>query len=110
MQKIKVGDKVFVISGKLNSSKKENKDKVATVLAVDTAKGKVKIDILSRKKFKKRNHEGPGEITEINPWISLSNVAIIDPKENVPTRVGIKINKDGSKVRIAKKSGTVLDK
>ncbi len=110
MQKIKVGDKVYLIAGKLNVAKSENKAQIATVLKVDQAKAKVQVDLLTRKKFKKRSMEGPGEITEINPWISISNVAIIDPKTNQPTRVGIKVGKDGSKVRFAKKSGTVLDK
>ena len=41
--------------------------------------------------------------------IDVSNVALIDPKDNKPTRVGFKIMEDGRKVRVAKKSGTVID-
>jgi large subunit ribosomal protein L24 len=42
--------------------------------------------------------------------IQISNVAYVDPKTNKPTRLGIKVDKDGRKVRVAKKSGEVVDK
>ena len=41
--------------------------------------------------------------------IHLSNLALIDPKTNEPTRVGYKLQEDGTKVRYAKKSGDVID-
>ncbi len=110
MQKYKVKDKVYLIAGKHSVKKTENQGQVAEILALDLVKGKVKLDIVTRKKFKKKSTEGPGEIIDSNPWISISNIAIVDPKTKKPSRVGIKVNNDGSKVRIAKKSGTVLDK
>ena len=41
--------------------------------------------------------------------IHLSNIAIADPKDGKPTRVGFKIQEDGKKVRVAKRSGDVID-
>ena len=41
--------------------------------------------------------------------INLSNIALVDPKDGGPTRVGFKFLEDGTKVRFAKKSGEVID-
>jgi len=41
--------------------------------------------------------------------IHLSNIAIADPKDGKPTRVGFKIGPDGRKVRVAKRSGAEID-
>ncbi len=41
--------------------------------------------------------------------IQLSNIAIADPKDGKPTRVGFKVTDDGRKVRFAKRSGEVID-
>ena len=41
--------------------------------------------------------------------IHVSNLALVDPKEGGPTRVGFRIREDGTKVRVAKKSGEVID-
>ena len=49
-----------------------------------------------------------GEVLRVNP-IHLSNLALIDPKTDKPTRVGFKVLEDGKKVRVAKTSGEVLD-
>lgn len=65
--------------------------------------------------IKLKKHERPtqqnekGQIVEVEAPIHVSNVMILDPKKNVPTRVGYKIV-DGKKVRYAKKSGASLDK
>ena len=53
------------------------------------------------------NQEG-GIITKEAP-IHISNLAIEDPKDGEPTRVGYKFLKDGRKVRFAKRSGEVID-
>ena len=50
-----------------------------------------------------------GGIKSFEAPIHVSNVAHIDPKDNVATRVGFKTLKDGKKVRVAKKSGEVID-
>jgi large subunit ribosomal protein L24 len=51
----------------------------------------------------------PGGIVEKEASLHISNVAHIDPKSNKPTRVGYKIDKDGRKTRIAKRSGEAID-
>lgn len=48
-----------------------------------------------------------GGITEFEAAIHVSNVMLLDPKTNKPTRVGTKIE-DGKKVRVAKKSGEII--
>ena len=50
-----------------------------------------------------------GGIKTFEAPIHISNVAHIDPKDDVPTRVGFKTLKDGKKVRVARKSGEVID-
>jgi len=51
----------------------------------------------------------PGGIQEKEAPIHLSNLALIDPKSDKPTRVGFRLLEDGKKVRVAKPSGEVLD-
>jgi large subunit ribosomal protein L24 len=49
-----------------------------------------------------------GGIVEKESSIHISNVMVIDPKTNEPTRIGYKFIEDGSKVRVSKKSGEML--
>lgn len=114
--KIKVGDTVAVISGKqqdkFTTDKKGNQTrKTGKVIKVYPKLNKVVVEGVNIiKKHQKPNaSESEGRIVEIEAAIDASNVMIIDPKTNEPTRVGYGINKDGEKVRIAKKSNTVLD-
>jgi large subunit ribosomal protein L24 len=51
----------------------------------------------------------PGGIQEKEAPIHLSNLALIDPKSDKPTRVGFRLLDDGKKVRVARPSGEVLD-
>ena len=51
----------------------------------------------------------PGGIVEKEAPIHLSNLALLDPKTDKPTRVGFKVLEDGKKVRVAKASGEVID-
>jgi large subunit ribosomal protein L24 len=61
------------------------------------------------KKHTKPSQKNPqGGIVEKEATVQVSNVMIIDPKTNEPTRIGYKILEDGSKVRISKKSGEML--
>ena len=61
------------------------------------------------KKHTKPSQKSPqGGIIEKESTIHVSNVMVIDPKTNEPTRVGYKFLEDGSKVRISKKSGEML--
>ncbi len=61
------------------------------------------------KKHTKPSQKSPqGGIIEKESTIHVSNVMVIDPKTNEPTRVGYKFLEDGTKVRISKKSGEML--
>ncbi len=103
MQKIRKGDKVVVLSGK-------DKGRSGEVLSVqpkeDTAivRG---INIVIRHQRQTQAQEG-GLIRKEAP-IHLSNLAVADPKDGKPTRVGFKFEKDGKKVRFAKRSGETIN-
>ncbi len=100
--KIKKGDNVVVIAGK-------DKGKQGEVLKVLPAKNRVVItgvNVVQRHTRPSQQSEG-GIISKEAP-IDVSNVAHIDPKDGKPTRVGVKLEKDGSKVRYAKRSGEPL--
>lgn len=100
--KIKKGDQVIVIAGKdkgktgevLQIIKKENR---AIVQGVNVAT-----------KHQKPSMNDAGGIVNKELAIDLSNIAIVDPKNNKATRVGVK-EVDGKKVRFAKSSGEVID-
>ncbi len=100
---VKKGDSVVVIAG-------DDKGKVGEILRVDTKTGKVLVQGINRVfrhlKPSRQNPQG-GRIQKEMP-IDISNVLPVDPKTNQATRVGFKINADGSKERIALKSGESL--
>ncbi len=97
--KIKKGDNVIVLAGK-------DKGKKAKVLVALPKENKVIVEgVHVVKKHQKATQRGKkGETIEKTLPIHVSNVALIDPKENKATRVGYKKEGD-KKVRIAKKSG-----
>lgn len=101
---VKKGDKVMVITGK-------DKGKTGTVLAAFPKKDRVLVEGVNIvKKHSKPSQVNPqGGINSQEATIHVSNVMLLDPKSNEPTRVGYK-EVDGAKVRVAKKSGEVLDK
>ena len=102
--RIRKGDNVRVIAGK-------HKGQEGEVMAVlrDTGRVVVKnVNII--KKARKPTQDNPrGGFVEQEASIHLSNVQLLDPQKNEPTRIGIKAGKDGSKIRVAKKSGAELD-
>ena len=102
--KIVKGDKVVVIAGK-------DKGKEGIVQAVYPKLNKVVVEgVNTHKKHKKPTQQNPeGTIVEMYVPIDASNVAIVDPKTKKATRVGYAVDKDGKKVRIAKKSGSKLN-
>ncbi len=111
--KIKRGDQVVFVGGKeynrYDSSGKRNPYS-GKVIAVDPHAQKVKVEgAMIVKKHQKANPQlnQEGGILNREAWVDVSNVAIVDPKTGDPTRVGYEI-KDGKKVRIAKKSGSVI--
>mgnify|MGYP003099559422 FL=1 len=101
---IKKGDQVIVISG-------EYKGSTGTVQKAFPKINKVIIEGVNvRKKHRKPSQGNPeGSIVDMYAPIDASNVAILDPKINKATRVGYQVV-DGKKVRVAKKSNTVIDK
>ena len=102
--KIKKDDKVIVITGK-------DKGKTGEVTKVLVQENKVIVSGINvAKRHTKPSQESAGGIVSKEMPIQISNVAYVDPKTNKPTRLGIKVDKDGHKVRFAKKSGEVVDK
>lgn len=100
--KLRKGDKVVVLTGK-------DKGKEGEITQVLPAKGKAIVDgvnVAIRATKQSQTSQG-GRIPKPMP-IDLSNIALVDPKDGGPTRVGFKIDGD-KKVRIAKKSGAVID-
>jgi large subunit ribosomal protein L24 len=103
MAKIKKGDKVVVLTGR-------DKGKEGEVLRVLIDQERVVVQGVSMVKRHTRPGAGqPGGIVDKEGTIHISNVALIDPKSSKPTRVGFKILADGKKVRVARRSGEVLD-
>ena len=100
--KVRKGDKVIVIAGK-------DKGKEGDILAVFPKRNKVLVSGINVviKHQKPTQHSDGGRISKEMP-IHISNVSHIDPKTMKPTRVGLKII-DGKKVRIAKKSGEIIN-
>src|SRR3954449_190798 len=101
---VKKGDKVMVISGK-------DKGKTGVILSALPKKDRVLVEGVNIvKKHSKPSQMNPqGGIISQEAPIHVSNVMPLDPKTGEPTRVGLKVV-DGKKVRVAKKSGEVLDK
>ncbi|WP_127143353.1 50S ribosomal protein L24 [Pelagibacterium montanilacus] len=100
--KIKKGDKVIVLAGK----DKGKTGQVLRVIPSETRAVVQGINLIRRHQRQSANQEA-GIITREAP-IHLSNIALLDAKENKPTRVGFEI-KDGVKRRVAKRSGEVID-
>ncbi len=107
--KIKKGDIVHVTTGK-EAGRLDDPAKRGKVLKVFPETNRVLVERLNMIK----RHQRPsktnqqGGIIEREAPIHISNVMLVDPKTNKPTRVGYKVLKDGTKVRIAKDSGEQL--
>ena len=100
---LKTGDKVRVITGK-------DKGKEGTIKKTLAKENRVIVEGINKiKKHQKPSNSNPnGGIVDAEAPIQASNVMLIDPSTNEPTRVGFKVV-DGNKVRIAKKSGKQID-
>jgi large subunit ribosomal protein L24 len=102
--KVKKGDKVIVITGR-------DKGKTGEIVKVMPTEQRVVVAGVNQvKKHRKASQMNAGGIDTIDLSIHVSNVAFFDAKTNKPTRVGSQTLKDGTKVRVAKRSGEVLDK
>jgi large subunit ribosomal protein L24 len=102
---IKKDDIVQVLTG-------EDKGKRGRVLSVDPQNDKLIVEGVNRvykhMKPSRRNQQG-GRLSKEMP-IAVSNVALIDPQSDKPTRVGVRYLADGSKERYSKRSGAAMGK
>jgi large subunit ribosomal protein L24 len=102
--KIKKDDNVVVISGR-------DKGKQGKVLRVFPAEERAVVQgVHVARRHSKPSMGDPGGIVEKELKIHISNLAHIDPQTNKPTRVGYKFLDGGRKVRVARRSGEVIDK
>jgi large subunit ribosomal protein L24 len=101
---VKKEDTVIVITGK-------DKGKKGRVIAAYPRENRVLVEGVNMvKKHQKPNQQNPqGGILDQEAPIHVSNVMLIDPKSGTPTRVGYKVLENGTKVRVAVKSGEVID-
>jgi large subunit ribosomal protein L24 len=107
--KIRRDDQVMVISGK-------DRGKIGKVTRVDPKKERVYVEGLNMIKRHERPRQVPGAqraetvggVIERSGPIHVSNVALLDPKDRKPTRVGIE-REDGRRLRVARRSKTRLD-
>ena len=101
--KIKKGDHVVVITGK-------DKGKKGEVLKVMPAENRAIVKgVAMIRRHQKQTATQEGGIISKEAAIHISNLALEDPKDGKPTRVGYKFLKDGRKVRFARRSGEVID-
>jgi large subunit ribosomal protein L24 len=104
--KIRKGDTVIVIAGR-------DKGRTGEVIEMRRDAGRVLVrgvNVVKRHQKQSATQEG-GIISKESP-IHISNVALADPKDNKPTRIGFKITgagDDRKKVRVAKRSGAEID-
>ena len=101
--KIRKGDNVIVLSGRDRGRRGE-------VIQVMSDEGRALVrGIHMVKRHQRQTASQDGGIISKEAPIHLSNLAIADPKDGKPTRVGFKMMADGRKVRVAKRSGAEID-
>ena len=104
--KIRTDDQVMVIAGK-------DKGKTGRVIRVDPKRERVYVEGLNVVKRHQRPMPGrpnaPVGVIEKEGPIHVSNVAIVDPRENKPTRIGVRRTEDGRRMRVTRRSGAELD-
>jgi len=101
-QKIKKGDQVIVLTGR----DKGKKGEVIKVMPKEDRALVRGVNLVQRHQRQTPSQEGG--IVSKEASIHLSNLAHLDPKDGKPTRVGFKLLADGTKVRVAKRSGEQL--
>jgi len=102
--KVKKGDRVIVLTGR-------NKGAEGEVLKVIPAEKRLVVrGVNVVKRHVKPSQDNPqGGINSFEAPIDASNVALMDPRDGKPTRVGFKVDEHGRKFRFAKRSGEALD-
>ena len=100
--KIKKGDQVLVLAGR-------DKGKKGEVYQVMPREGRALVRGVNMvRRHQRQSPSQEGGIIAKEASIHLSNLALEDPKDGKPTKVGFKLLNDGRKVRIAKRSGEVI--
>ena len=101
--KIKKGDRVVVLAGK-------DKGRSGEVMKLFPDRGRAVVQGVNMvRRHQRQTAQQEGGIISKEAPIHLSNLAIEDPHDGKPTRVGFKFLKDGRKVRFAKRSGETID-
>ena len=101
--KIRKGDKVVVLTGR-------DKGRTGEVISVRPTEGRALVRGVNMvKRHQRQTAQQEGGIISKEASIHLSNIAIADPKDGKPTRVGFKTMNDGRKVRVARRSGVEID-
>ena len=101
--KIKKGDRVIVTAGR-------DKGKTGEVLRIINKNNRVLVQGVNMiKRHQRPTQTAQGGIVEMEAAIHISNLAHIDPKDQMPTRVGLMVLEGGRMVRFAKRSGEVID-
>ena len=106
--RLKKGDQVIVTTGPHRGKRGE----ILDVLKGDRP-GDHRVVVGGINKVKRHTRptpKSPGGIIEKEAPIHISNVAIVDPKENKASRVGFTFLEDGRKVRFARRSGEIIDR
>ena len=100
--KIVKGDKVIVLTGK-------DKGKTGEVIQIFTKSNRALVSGINMSiKHTKQSEKNAGGRVPIEAQIHISNLALMDPKNNIATKVGFKLV-DGKKIRFAKKSGELIN-
>ncbi|WP_321389930.1 50S ribosomal protein L24 [Emcibacter sp.] len=101
--KIRKGDEVIVLTGK-------DKGKSGEIIKMLPSEGRAVVQGVNMvKRHTRPSQTTQGGIVTKEATIHVSNLALKDPKTGKPTKVGIKVEKDGTKVRVAKASGEAID-
>jgi large subunit ribosomal protein L24 len=101
--RIRKGDKVIVITGK-------DKGRTGEVLRVLPSENRAVVQGVNvARRHQRQTASNQGGIVSKEMPIHLSNVALLDPRDNKATRVGFRKEPDGRKIRYAKLSGDVID-
>jgi len=101
--KIRKGDTVVVLTGR-------DKGRSGEVIEVRRTEDRALVrGIHMVKRHQKQSASQEGGIVSKESTVHLSNLAIADPKDGKPTRIGFKVQADGKKIRIAKRSGAEID-
>jgi large subunit ribosomal protein L24 len=101
--KIRKGDKVIVLAGR-------DKGRTGEVISVKPEESRALVRGVNMvKRHQRQTPQQQGGIISKEASIHLSNIALADPKDGKPTRVGFKVMNDGRKVRVARRSGVEID-